>query len=149
MNTPLEPLLPSKRTIQLYYVTALLSLVFAVVGFSYNAWRLEQSEENSNIRSAAFQVLSEVSAFEQVLYASHYDQNPIEGSPRRGGVKIGLIDDLSMLIGKNVALSTAKLKAQWSEKWPQVPEDKAAVQALVETIDEVRTAVKAKLKELE
>jgi hypothetical protein len=33
-----------------YYTTALLGLVFAIVGFSYNAWRLEVSEDNSNIR---------------------------------------------------------------------------------------------------
>lgn len=38
--------------------TAVVSLVFAVSGFSYNAWRLEQSEENNIVRDASFHVLN-------------------------------------------------------------------------------------------
>ncbi len=144
----IEPLMPSEPSLRIYYAIALLSLVFALVGFSYNAWRLERSEENSNIRSAAFQVLSEISEFEQVLYASHYDQNQIEGSPRRGWVKIGLINDLSMLIGKDVERASAKLKANWSANWTRVPAEEAAVHTIIETLDEVRVAVKARLAEL-
>ncbi|MDA0273327.1 MAG: hypothetical protein O3C68_08750 [Proteobacteria bacterium] len=39
--------------------TAVVSLVFAVTGFSYNAWRLEQSEENNIVRVVSFHVLTE------------------------------------------------------------------------------------------
>ena len=79
--------------------TAVVSLVFAVTGFSYNAWRLEQSEENNIVRDASFQVLTELAEFEQVIYINHYDGDSIAGSPRLGWVKIGLVNDLSMLIG--------------------------------------------------
>ena len=149
MNNMIDPLMTSPRTIHIYYATALLSLVLAVVGFSYNAWRLERSEENSNLRNAAFQLLSELSELEQIIYASHYDQNQVEGSPRRGWVKVGLIDDLGMLMGEDVALASAALKAQWSTDWPQVPTDRTSVQVLVERLDAVRAAVKARLADLE
>ena len=149
MNNMIDPLTTSPHIIRIYYATALLSLVLAVVGFSYNAWRLERSEDNSNLRSAAFQLLSELSEFEQIIYASHYDQNQVEGSPRRGWVKAGLIDDLGMLMGEDVALSSAELKAQWSADWTQVPTDRTSVESLVERLDAVRAAVKARLADLE
>ena len=144
-----NPLTTSSPVIRIYYATAWLSLILALAGFSYNAWRLERSEENSNLRSAAFQLLSELSELKQIMYASHYDHNQVEGSPRRGWVKVGLIDDLGMLMGEDVALASAELKAQWSADWDQVATDRASVQSLVERLDAVRTAVKARLAHLE
>lgn len=64
-----------------------MGLVFAVIGFSYNAWRLESSEKNNNVRLAAFTVITELAQLEQLVYAAHYDQDPVNGSPRKGWVK--------------------------------------------------------------
>jgi len=87
--------------LKVYYVTAIFSVVFAVVGFSYNAWRLEVTEDNSNIRAASFEVLTVLAELEQIIYAAHYDKDTKEGSPRKGWVKIGLIVDLDSLISKS------------------------------------------------
>ena len=130
-------------------LTAIISLVFALGGFSYNAWRLEQSEENNIVRDAAFQVLTELAEFEQVLYANHYDQNQVEGSPRLGWVKIGLVNDLSMLIGPEVSISANELKNNWADNWVMVEENREVVDALVVDIDEVRDRVKKRLDQLE
>ena len=97
--------------------TAIISLIFAVTGFCYNAWRLEQSEENNIVRDASFQVLTELAEFEQVIYSNHYDKNDVEGSPRLGWVKIGLVSDLSMLISEDVTGDVAVLKSHWAESW--------------------------------
>lgn len=132
-----------------YRLTAIISLVFALVGFTYNAWRLEQSEENNIVRDAAFQILIELAEFEQILYASHYDRNPIEGSPRTGWIKVGLINDLALLVDPVVVNKSASLKTMWSEKWPSVPDDVDEVNLLVEGIDDVREAVKARLAALD
>ena len=59
-----------------YYLTAILSLVFAVIGFSYNAWRLEATEDNSNIRTASFEVLGELAELEHVIYAAYLPRHP-------------------------------------------------------------------------
>ncbi len=129
--------------------TAIVSLVFAVTGFSYNAWRLEESESNNIVRDAAFEVLTELAEFEQVLYASHYDKNDVEGSPRLGWVKIGLINDLAMLISPDAHASAEQLKSNWGDHWPEVPDDREIVDNLVVDVDAVRAAVKTRLAELE
>ena len=39
-----------------FYFVSALSLVFTVFGFSYNAFRLEESELEDNVRNAACQI---------------------------------------------------------------------------------------------
>jgi hypothetical protein len=50
------------KRFQLYSMTLFLSVIFALVGFSYNVWRMEASEQNNNIRTACFEMLLELSA---------------------------------------------------------------------------------------
>ena len=88
-------------------------MVFAVLGFSYNTWRMELSEDNNNIRTASFEVLLQLSEFEQILYAAHYDKDNKAGSPRKAWVKVGLITDLSGLIGEQVKSESVKLNKLW------------------------------------
>lgn len=135
--------------INAYYITAVGSLIFALVGFSYNAWRLEISEDNANIRTASFQVLIELAAFEQVLYAAHYDKDSIAGNPRKGWIKVGLIDDLSVLIDNNVEHEAKRLKTLWSHNWELISTDKTIINTLNKQIDTVRTAIKKRLRQLE
>lgn len=124
-----------------YYITTVASVLFAVIGFSYNAWRLEVSEDNSNIRTAAFQVLVELADFEQVLYAGFYDGDNVRGSPRMGWVKVGLIKDLSVLISPEVQNSAKQLQRQWQTSWQQAATSQAAVDQLVAEVDSVRNEI--------
>ena len=131
-----------------YYITAIFSMIFAVVGFSYNAWRLEISESNNNIRTASFQVLTELAELEQIIFTRHYDNDLQQGNPRIGWVKIGLIVDMSMLITENVQYSAERLKVQWRENWSKIGTDQKAVDELSIAIDQVRTEIKATLSQL-
>ena len=132
-----------------YYFTAILSLLFAVVGFSYNAWRMEVSEDNNNIRTASFEVLKELAGLERVIYAAHYDKDPVEGNPRAGWIKVGLIADLSSLIGDEVESKAAVLKQRWAAGWAQLETDNRITTELAETIDIVRGEIKIVLSELD
>lgn len=134
--------------IKTYYLTTIFSIVFAIVGFSYNAWRLEVSETNSNIRTASFAVLTELSQLELIIYASHYDKNEVEGNPRKGWIKVGLIDDLSVLISPPVTKEAVRLKAVWGESWQGIASEKISVDAVISQIGEVRTEVKETLSGL-
>ena len=131
-----------------FYFASILSLMFAVLGFTYNAWRLEQSEENNNIRSASFQILVELAELEQIIYLAHYDKDLKEGSPRKGWIEVGLINDLSMLVGDSVYTNATELTSSWSARWQLMADDRVAVDQLVTDIDAVRYAVKEKLKTL-
>ena len=138
-----------ENKLKAYYATAILGVVFAVIGFTYNAWRLVVSEDNTNIRTAAFAVLNELAELEQTIYSAHYDQDNINGSPRKGWVKVGLIVDLSMLMGDSVEQSAVALKANWTENWQSVAQDRATTNELIEKIDDVRSEIKSQLTMLD
>lgn len=131
-----------------YYFTAVLSLLFAVIGFSYNAWRLEVSESNSNIRTAAFEVLKELALLERIVFAAYYDQDRVKGNPREGWVKIGLISDLSVLVGQDVEQKSVALKQYWSSHWQKLAADEKVAKEMVARIDKVRVAIKRELVDL-
>ncbi|HKJ18970.1 MAG TPA: hypothetical protein VJ984_16570 [Xanthomonadales bacterium] len=51
---------------------ALISLFIAVTGLAYNTWRNETSEEQRNIRHAAFTVLEDLGSMQEVADANYY-----------------------------------------------------------------------------
>jgi hypothetical protein len=125
-----------------YYATAIVSLLFALIGFSYNAWRMEASEDNSNIRTAAFEVLTELAELQQLIFAAHYDKDPVAGNPRVGWVKVELIGDLSTLIGEQTHRDAIVLQQTWRDNWAAMADDSAATDELIASIDRMRAAVK-------
>ena len=137
------------KKLHLYQVTVIFSVIFALVGFSYNVWRMEVSEENNNIRTACFEMLINLSSLEQQIYAAHYDGDIKEGNPRKGWVTVGLIADLSALTDDAVKQESVKLKNVWSTNWETIPVSKASVDRMVEAIDSVRARIKGLLSSLE
>ena len=133
----------------MYQATALFSVLFALMGFSYNVWRMEVTERNSNVRDSAFELLLQLAELEQAVYAAHYDQDTERGSPRDGWVKVGLISDLSNSCGQSVVAAAAELKEVWSVNWSSLPGERAAADAVVVAIDNTRTQVQAQLRALD
>ena len=134
--------------IRINFITALFSLLFALLGFSYNAWRMEVTEDNSNIRTASFEVLIELAELEQTIYALRYDKNLIEGSPRKGWVSVGLINELSVLINNDVHQKAVALKSVWKENWAQVEHSNDATEKVVKAINTVREEITSTLSML-
>lgn len=135
--------------LQAYQLTVIFSVLFALLGFSYNVWRMEVSEENNNIRTACFEILLELAALEQLVYAAHYDNDPIEGNPRKGWVKVGLIADLSTLTTNSVTGKTDDLKKTWALRWETMPKNKMSLDQIVSAIDAVRAEIKKVLRALD
>jgi hypothetical protein len=137
------------KKLYLYQLTVLFSVIFSMLGFSYNVWRMEVTEENSNIRTACFEILLELSSLEQLIYAAHYDGDVIEGSPRKGWVKVGLIADLSVLTTHSVESKSANLKRTWTDHWHTMSKDRDSVDNIVTSIDLTRLEIKQVLSSLE
>ncbi|KAF7764497.1 hypothetical protein PCIT_b0515 [Pseudoalteromonas citrea] len=133
---------------QLYQISVVFSMIFALVGFSYNIWRLEASETNNNIRVACFETLKELSALEQITYAAYYDQDKLEGNPRKGWVRVGLIRDFSALTTSSIEGNTKELEQVWSNNWQLLFDDQEAVNKIGGSIDKVRIEIKAVLTTL-
>ena len=137
-----------RRKLLLYYATTLFSILFAIVGFSYNAWRLEQSEYNASVRVAAFSMLSTLAEFEQVVFANYYDNNLEKGNPRTGWGKVILMEDLASLMAPPVAKQSKTLKQAWQNHWQTLPKSTASLTAIEENIDLLRQAIKSEIKQL-
>ena len=140
---------PTLSKLHLYQVTVIFSVLFALLGFTYNVWRMEVTEENSNIRTASFEVLLTLSSLEQLVYSAHYDADEQEGNPRKGWVKVGLIKDLSMLTTDSVQAQAAALKTVWTDNWATMMDDRHSADQIVSAIDSTRTELKRVLTSLE
>ena len=138
----------AEKQIRNYQVAVIASLLFALLGFSYNVWRMEVTEENANTRTACFELLLVLSELEQLVYSAHYDKNIVEGSPRKGWVKAGLTVDLSVLTTKKVKNSSLKLKEVWSTHWKSIDSNEESVEAVVFSIENSRTEIKMLLQDL-
>jgi hypothetical protein len=138
-----------RRKLLLYQITAIFSVIFALAGFSYNVWRMEASETNNNIRTACFEMLTELAALEQLVFTAVYDKDLKEGSPRKGWVKVGLLNDLSALVSGGVELKAQRLKSVWAEDWSSMIEDPKATQRIIDAADAVRMEIKSVLASLD
>jgi len=138
-----------RKKLHLYQLSVVFSVLFALIGFSYNVWRMEVSEENNTIRTACFEILINLSSLEQLIYTAYYDGDTKEGSPRKGWVKVGLIVDLSALTGDAVKKKAIALKEVWSTNWNTIATSKDSVDNIVQAIDSVRTEIKHLLSSLE
>jgi sensor domain CHASE-containing protein len=139
----------AEKQIRNYQVAVVASLLFALLGFSYNVWRMEVSEQNTNTRTACFELLLVLSELEQLVYSAHYDQNTVEGSPRKGWVKVGLTEDLSVLTTKKVKQSLVQLKDTWISHWESIAIDEDSVKVIVFSIDNSRAEIKMLLQDLQ
>jgi len=139
----------AEKQIRNYQVAVVASLLFALLGFSYNVWRMEVSEQNTNTRTACFELLLVLSELEQLVYSAHYDQNTVEGSPRKGWVKVGLTEDLSVLTTKKVKQSLVQLKNTWISHWESIAIDEDSVKVIVFSIDNSRAEIKMLLQDLQ
>ena len=137
------------QRMKVYQATAIFSVLFALLGFSYNVWRMEVTERNSNVRSASFELLLQLAELEQLVYAAHYDQDSVDGNPRVGWVKVGLIVDLSVNGDAGLQLAAQQLRDSWAQHWEQLPVQRDAADAVVVAIDTTRAAVQALLFSLD
>ena len=139
----------TRQRLKVYQATALFSVLFALLGFSYNVWRMEVTEHNSNVRSASFELLLQLAELEQLVYAAHYDGDTVTGNPRVGWVKVGLINDLGHTCGPGVVRAAAELKSVWSQHWETLPGQRASADAVVAAIDATREEVQGVLQTLD
>jgi hypothetical protein len=83
---------------------ALISIFIAVSALAYNTWRNETTEEQRNIRHAAFRVLEDLGELQEVVDSRYYylafdHEIGSEGELRiRGFGSVAMVRDLMMLM---------------------------------------------------
>lgn len=110
-----------KRQIQQNAI-AIMSLFIALVGLSLNVSYMEQKERNSNLRTARFQLLLELSELEKVTFQLQYDGQSDEYNARTGWVKVRLIKGLANLTNDEIMSDAEQLFKNWQQKWDGIGE---------------------------
>ena len=128
---------------------ALISLVVALVGLTYNTWRNELTEHNRNLRAAGFEMILTVGELQQIVFFSHYDQDQYRGNPRAGWTRVLLLDDLSEIMPDHVEVATDDLRATWDEDWAALGSEAEAETRITAAIDRVRDETLEALADLD
>jgi hypothetical protein len=127
---------------------ALISLVVALTSLSYNTWRNERTEENRNIRVAAFEVLRDLGELQLTVNLAFYGQNPASDQPMAGWGRVAMISDLCEVLPAPAGEHAKRLHDVWQADWRQLRDDEASVDRVSAEIDHTRTAIREILRRL-
>ena len=89
---------------------AIVSPFAAFSALSYNTWRNEATERNRNIRTAGFELLSEIGSLQQIVFYAHYNQGDARGDARMGWADVLTISDLAALMPAAVGRDAEALR---------------------------------------
>jgi hypothetical protein len=120
---------------------ALISLVTAITGVTYNTWRDHQNEINNNMRSAAFVVLSDLGELQTIVNYAHFEQNNAHGNPIEGWKHVIMIRDLSRLLRPEAKKAGEKLYVNWQNNWENLDVDSKTELLISSQITHTRQAV--------
>ncbi len=96
---------------------ALISLVVAVTGLTYNTWRNERTEFNRNQREAAFEILLLLAELDESVNFAHYDRQ-VEGPAdlKTAWALVNTIDVLTAILDDPMPASGDRLVATWETR---------------------------------
>ncbi len=128
---------------------ALISLSVAIIGLSYSTWRNELTEENRNIRYAAFELLLKLGDLQELVFYRHYDKDKKKGNARTGWHYVLMIQDFSSLVPKPMKQKSMLLKKVWTDNWQSLGKSDKSEKIISQAIDQARVTVIKILTQLE
>ena len=117
---------------------AIVSIVVALAGLGYNTWRNERTEQNRNVRVAAFEILKTLGELQLIVDYAHFNHDRRMGDPTMGWGKVLFIKDLAQIVPEPVPDDVERLLAGWREHWEKIDTDNEAVQRISEDIYRAR-----------
>lgn len=122
-------------------LVAIISLLTALGGLSYNNWRNYQNELNQNMRIAAFEVLKDLGALQTIVNFAHYEQDKTRGSTVEGWGHVVLIRDVSQLLTTEAAADGKRLYDTWEGHWQGLGKASESEAEISEEIARTRATV--------
>jgi hypothetical protein len=120
---------------------ALISLITAIVGISYNTWRDQQNEINDNMRKAAFEVLTDLGELQTIVNYAHFQHDSTRGDPIEGWKHVVMVRDLGHLLTPDAAKAADDLYKNWQENWEGLGADKQTELMISAQITKTRKTV--------
>ncbi|MEE9494033.1 MAG: hypothetical protein V3W04_11715 [Gammaproteobacteria bacterium] len=120
---------------------AIISLVIAISSLGYNTWRNENTEENRNVRLAAFEILLSLGELQVITDHSYYANDQNRGNPIEGWGRVLLIRDLCTLVSTSASQQAKKLQKNWSDNWETLANKQASVDSITHSIEDTRIII--------
>ena len=127
---------------------AIISLVVAITALSYNTYRNELTEINSNKRHAGFELLKELNQLQLLIDYAHYDKDAEQGNPITGWGHIMYMKDMSHLISANVVDEANQLGEIWAEEWETIFDNSTSNQRITAGVNTLRSRVRSEINAL-
>ena len=130
-------------------LVAIISLVVALTGLSYNTWRNEATEAHRNVRQGAFAMLEQVGQLQQLVDQRFYAGKKDDVNRITCWGKVALLRDTAPLVSGAVEAEASKLFAVWSERLDALDEGDPEAEKLISAqIAALRTQLVVELKAL-
>ena len=120
---------------------AVVSLIAAIVGLSYNSWQANQNEINQNMRIAAFEVLKNLGELQTVVNYAHFSEDQARGNPIEGWKHVSMVRDLSHLLKPKAKKESQVLYDAWQNNWELIESNKQTEKQISQQIAKTREAV--------
>lgn len=128
---------------------AIVSLLTAILGLSYNAWQGHKNEINQNMRVASFEVLTNLGELQTVVNYVHYSDDKSRGQPIEGWKHVMMVRDLSRLLNPEACKQGKLLFMEWQQNWDKLEIDGQVEIHLSAQISKTRQAVLDNIDALE
>lgn len=128
---------------------AIVSLLTAILGLSYNAWQGHNNEINQNMRVASFEVLTNLGELQTVVNYVHYSDDKSRGQPIEGWKHVMMVRDLSRLLNPEASKQGKLLFMEWQQNWDKLEIDGQVEIHLSAQISKTRQAVLDNIDALE
>ena len=128
---------------------AIVSLLTAILGLSYNAWQGHKNEMNQNMRVASFEVLTNLGELQTVVNYVHYSDDKSRGQPIEGWKHVMMVRDLSRLLNPEASKQGQLLFMEWQQNWDKLEIDGQVEIHLSAQISKTRQAVLDNIDALE
>jgi hypothetical protein len=130
-------------------MVALISLITALSGITYNTWRDHQNEINDNMRNAAFEVLGDLGELQTIVNYAHFEADNELGNPIDGWKHVIMIRDLSRLLKPDAKKAGETLYISWQNNWENLSKDGKTELLISNQITSARQAVLSSIDSLE
>lgn len=120
---------------------AVVSLITAIAGLTYNSWQANQNEINQNMRIAAFEVLKNLGELQTVVNYAHFSEDNSKGNPIEGWKHVTMVRDLSHLLKPKAKKESQVLYDAWKKDWERIDDNQQSEKKMSQQIAKTREAV--------
>ncbi len=112
-----------------FHSVAIISLITAIIGVSFNIVQTRWIEENATKRDATFESLLALGELQEIVHFAHYKNDFEAGDPIAGWSRVLMVNDLAMLLQPENSEHCRNLKSVWQAHFDSLrqPESEKAV----------------------